>query len=748
MITMYDNLLTYSRHTLLICLLALFPLVSYAGPAIPGMFPLVQPDGTTFYARLVGDEYMSVLMDDSGHAVAQNDNGYYCYAFYDNEGNRHCSDVIVGAMTSARAMMTRQTINEVEAAIAKSAIIPFDILKAKGQQRRSEVSAIRMSKAHGPDRLAAAGLRTDNSQQLPSKRSCIILLVEFSDVKMTYLRHNFVSMINDKGYSYNGATGSVSDYFAEQFRGSMDFEFEVGPLVTLSGKLKDYGAHVGTENDKNPAGLVAEACKKAAEAGVDFSKFDNDGDGEVDNVFVFVAGKDEAEGGGEDCIWSHQWYVYNGAGISLFLGGKRINNYAISTELGRNSNGTFTFTTIGTFCHEYTHVLGQMDMYDTDYEGSGGESNCLWGTTSLMDHGNYNNYGKTPPNFNAIDLDMLGCGQPETLVPGTYTLEPVEQNGRYLRYDTPNQGEYFLIECRSNNRWDKYIGGAGLCVYHIDKSSNDAGYSDANSRNITARQRWYSNEINCRPDYQCADMIEALTSAGTAAQAFFPYRDINALTPETSPAFVFKDGTPSPLALTNITRIGDQVKFTVTYVKDIEVPKVVNVKSQVYQTEAIISWESDVADYTGKAYVSWGQSDASLQEVVVDSWEDNKFGIRLEGLEPRKAYKVRIQFGVGGIYSSEVHADFTTKSRYDGYPYIRLDSDGRNADGTFVKGAKLPLVVYNKKEGDTVEWYFSGKAIIPDNSGFYRLSRGGNLRAVITSPGGKKEIIEKMIVVD
>lgn len=698
-----------------------------AVPARKGVFTLSQPDGTTIRALLKGDEFASVLTDESGHAIAKNENGWYCYAWYSSDGAKHCGDVIVGGA-------------DIDGTKSRSLQIPYGSIRERGLEKRRAVSRLRSASLRALTKSSPASAE-------PVKKNCIILLANFSDVKMRYGRDYFQQLINGKSYSYNGASGSVSEYFADQFHGQYEFNFEVGPLVTLSGSQKDYGAHSGDDNDKDPAGLVREACQKAAEQGVDFSRFDDDGDGEVDNVFVFVAGKDEAEGGGDDCIWSHQWYLFDGAGISLVLNGKRINNYAISTELGINSIGNFVFTSIGTFCHEYTHVLGQLDMYDTDYEGSGGEADCLWGTTSLMDGGSYNNSGNTPPNFDAIDLDIIGVGNPETLSPGEYTLEPVNENGRYLKYESSVPGEYYLIECRGNSGWDKYIGARGLAIYHIDMSKRDAGYSDSESRDLTAEERWYANEVNCRPDYQCADIIEALSSAGAVSQVFFPYRDIDAFTSKTDPAFVFRDGTESPLAITRIRIDGDNVKFSVTNTNEIVIPKVVSMDSEIFQNEAILSWEADDPEYAGKAYVDWGGSDDVLTQVEVEPWDEVKYGIRLEGLSPRTAYKVKVRFGAGGVYGSEEQMNFTTKSRYSGYPFIWIDEAGRNDDGSFQSGAAIPLVVYNRDQDSETRWYFDGKEITPDGSGFYHLTRSGTMRAVTTSSDGSIDIIEKKITI-
>ena len=45
----------------------------------------------------------------------------------------------------------------------------------------------------------------------------------------------------------------------------------------------------------------------AAQNGVDFSIYDTDNNGYVDNVFVYYAGYNEAEHGPDNTVWSHRW---------------------------------------------------------------------------------------------------------------------------------------------------------------------------------------------------------------------------------------------------------------------------------------------------------------------------------------------------------------------------------------------------------------------------------------------------------
>lgn len=688
--------------------------MSLGSPAWKGVVTLTQPDGTVIEGRLWGDEFMHVMTDLQGNALVQNGDGFWCYAGFSGDGQIYSSGIIAG-----------------KASVAPSSRIPYEILGRIASERR--VAALRNT------------LTLSNKRALASEdgavphRHCLILLAEFSDVKMTHPVEHFEALIN-KGEN------CAKRYFEDQFLGECEFTFDIAPIVTLSNPLKYYGKNKNG-SDERPHEAVAEACRLAHEKGIDFSAYDDDGDGIVDNVFVFVAGKDEADGGGDDCIWSHAWHLKS-AGIDLVLDGKRIDHYAVSSELSRRTSGKFQFRTIGTFCHEYSHILGLDDMYDTDLEGSGGKSEALWKTTALMDGGNYNNEGRTPPYYNAIDRDMLGIGKPEELKEGKYKLEPVNVNGRFLKFAGQNPDEYYLIECRANNGWDVYCGGKGLAIYHIDKSSNSTGYSPVYERVATAAERWSSNEVNCRPTMQCADMMEAYDKAVDASQVFFPYARNNSFTPHSVPAFKFRDGSFSHLAITDILQMGDEVAFNVVRSQDARPSIVVSSSKDVYQNMAIIQWKTDHSDNKSPAVVSWGQSGKALKEEAVFEYEPCCFALRLEGLKPATAYTVKIHYAENEIRGKETTVNFTTRSVYnDGAPFIWFNADQRNDDGTFKENGLVPLSVCNVNNVQDIQWYMDGRRIAAGKNGYYELSRSCVITAVVTYVDGATDVIEKNVTI-
>ena len=71
---------------------------------------LTQPDGSSFTAVFKGDEFIRIKTTTDGHAIMQNEEGWWCYATYDNGGNRICTDIKVGDTTSGNIPSESQEI--------------------------------------------------------------------------------------------------------------------------------------------------------------------------------------------------------------------------------------------------------------------------------------------------------------------------------------------------------------------------------------------------------------------------------------------------------------------------------------------------------------------------------------------------------------------------------------------------------------------------------------------------------------
>ena len=736
---------------LALCCAAVSPAGLNAGPARRGTVKFVQPDGSTFDGYVRGDEFCHFKTTLSGQVIAQDGEGWWCYASTASDGTVEISGTRVNSAAPSVLSLDGASAGQFPGTSARRAV--FD--------RRLEERRISMRRFLG----TGDGTAT-KAAALPKQKHGIVILAEFSDEPFTYKRSNFVNMLTQDGYSYGGATGSALDYFNAQFGGSVEFSFDVSEIVTLPREKAYYGGNDKSGADKNPEQMVIDACKGAAELGVDFSKYDDDNDGYVDNVFIFFSGGDEADGAGDDCIWSHAYYIESGtAKKTLRLNGKRIDSYACTAELtpeiveyggGYAATGKYVLAGIGTFCHEYSHTFGLPDLYDTDYEGSGGQAEALWYSIGLMDGGNANNGGNTPPNYNAIDREFLGIGQELSLSEGTATLEPVNRAGQYFRVDTDTEGEYFLIECRSENEtWDGWIGGSGMLIYHIDKSASRAGMSESYGMVLTAAERYEYNEVNCRPDRQCADLIEADPAvvkqayrqgefSPTDAQTrkvFFPCGSYNTIGP--SSGLTAWDGNSCGVQIYGIRANADgSVSFSTGLPKEMSA----SVEKSVFQDVAILDiWTANVE---GDITVKYGVSGKTLSsEVSVQTAGQDRYMVKLTGLTPKTAYKAEIYASAEGSQVKIGSVSFTTKTADGIYPAISVAAAGRNEDGSFSKGTELPLVVNNAADAKDTEWLIDGKKIEKGKDIFLTVEKTGVLKAVLTYSDGRQRCIYKKIVV-
>ena len=711
------------RRILLLTALLLLSLCAAASPARRNRIVLRQPDGTEVHAILQGDEFHKLLTTEDGCAIAQGEDGYYHYIYYTPEGRRVQTSWHAGDRATPPSVM------------AESRVIPHDAMARLAARRKNQTEQLRRRS------LSVRAPRT----QFPAERHILVILAQFSDLKFRYGRDDFSQRLNTE----------AKQYFEDQFSSvGTQFSFEVSSIVTLPNRYAYYGKNDSEGNDTNPHLMIRDACQ-LADAEVDFSLYDADGDGVLDNVFVVYAGADEAEGAGDDHIWSHQWYLRDGAGMTLTLDGVLINAYATTSELMYTSRGSTTLTGIGTFCHEYSHTFGLPDVYDTDYEGSGGLSEGFWGSLSLMDGGNRNGGSMTPPYYTAFERWLLGLLEPKPLTEGEHRLTPVHRQDDCLVLETDMAGEYYLFECRAQENWDSYIGGAGLLVYHIDRSENTAGEK-------TAAARWTDNTLNCAPMHPCVDIVEAdpavalrfatARAEGTlrdlVPRVFFPQEERVAFTPNTQPAFVFWSGTGSSLSLSGIHLDGDDIVFTVSGSETQRIPKVSAISGDVFQDAAIISWTSDIEEYYGSSWLIWGAAGKIQEELEVRPWSPGHYAVTLEGLESKKAYTAKACFKSGGSPVNAKSFNFTTKSTNTGSrPFIVLPTDGRNDDGSFTAGAKLPLHIYNLPAGMSVSWRFDEEDVTPGTDGYFTPGRSGTLKAILTAQDGSEDILLKQITV-
>lgn len=287
----------------------------------------------------------------------------------------------------------------------------------------------------------------------------LVILCEFPERKFqeSSTREYFDSKINRLGYEGDETFGSVADFFAEQSMGLFMPVFDVVGPVTMPHPASYY-----VNGQMDLSNFFRDLCTLAdSECDVDFSRYDIDEDGFVDFVFGIFAGYSQAQSLNADDIWPAMQYLENY--VFDIFDDKYLNVAACASEL-RDADGVEK-DGIGTICHEFSHILGLPDIYDTrNGDGYG------MGHFDIMDVGTYNGGGKIPSGYTAMDRYTLGWLDPiELSGTGTDFELPslVETNKAVFIVNPQNNAEYYTLENRQPDGFDSGLPGHGMVVSHV-----------------------------------------------------------------------------------------------------------------------------------------------------------------------------------------------------------------------------------------------------------------------------------------
>jgi immune inhibitor A len=434
-----------------------------AVPAAPVMHRLSQEDGTTFPARLWGDEWLHGWETADGYSIVRDKSQKnWMYAVTDRNGELIPSGKVV----------TR----DLPPGNLRKHLRPTGQALSRSHKRRQ--SPARVSGTTGGTAFTAGITPPSGTANLP------VLLINFSNTTTTYTPSSFNTLLFGTGNK------SMKDYYEEVSYGA--FSVSAGPSgvagwFTASQRHNYYGRNL-LGFDVHPAQLVIEAVAAADAAGFDFAPYDMDGDCYVDVVAVVHQGSGEEASGVATDIWSHRWDLNSAAASgdgtgeyttndTAACGNIKVNDYIIQPEtlLGGQQ-------TMGVFAHEYGHSFGLPDLYDTD-----GTSEGL-GNWGLMAAGSWNAVsrpGDTPAHFSAWSKFFLGWITPTDVV-GTLPSEPIEPASlaadvyRFGSGSPSTGGEYFLVENRQRTvgSFDEGLPGNGLAIWHIDESKATTNNTD------------------------------------------------------------------------------------------------------------------------------------------------------------------------------------------------------------------------------------------------------------------------------
>ena len=310
-----------------------------------------------------------------------------------------------------------------------------------------------------------------------------------------------------------------------------------------------------------------------ADADIDFSGFDSDGpdgipnsgddDGVVDAVFIvtgpaprgFLLGGATGVGTlGLETHFSTDDLAVDGQPILIVSG------------QGTIQRGTRYSETVGSMCHEYGHVLGLPDLYNTAYllqrDAPPEEDSAGIGVWGLMGSGALGwNEGDGPNSFCAWSRMQLGWSRAVEVrrEEQEVRLADVGQGGAVYKLPLTDR-EYFLLENRRRDGYyDRNIPAEGLLIWHVEHLPDTEGRVSAVQVDLRCADGLWLDAgypLGVQPDprggednldYWAHDAEYARRHAGNWGDATDPFdgHRFTMFTPDTNPASCSSDGSRS-----------------------------------------------------------------------------------------------------------------------------------------------------------------------------------------------------------
>lgn len=385
----------------------------------------------------------------------------------------------------------------------------------------------------------------------------LTLLGNYANSTNKYSAGNFQTKLFDGP----NPTGTITQYYKEISYNQLHFTGNVKGWFSVPGTMASY---VGSNNGMGSSGgprFVYELIV-ASDSAVNFANYiqyyDANNTPHIGFVAAVHSGADAAAGANN--IWSHRWSFRAWSGSAYTtndtdpVSGKKViidGDYAIQPEMKGASNSGGALIDIGVFAHEFGHIFGLPDLYDTDNTSEGIGNWCL------MAGGAYGGNGQSaqsPSHMSAWCKQALGWVVPKVIdsLQMNFSISPSETSPDVLKvwkHGAENSKEYFLIENRQLVSFDQYLPQDGVLIYHVDD-------------NIGSN----TNENHYKVDVEQADGRRDLNRKNNRGDAGDPFPGSTSnihWTSNTNPNSNSYTAGPTYIIVKNITKSGDKYVFTI-----------------------------------------------------------------------------------------------------------------------------------------------------------------------------------------
>ena len=681
----------FGKSLLAIALAACSMQVAEAMPAYPYPVKVRQADGTVLTILQRGDEHGHWMLTTDGKPIV----------FNVATGNYEYAKLQKGTLLASGIKAAEAGQRTVEAKDFLQSQDTEGILQLCRQNRAARLATAVNARRHAVQK-AGTDVQSHRLTDYPVRGQVrsLVILVQFADTKFSTTGSDaaqfYNDMLNKPGFTYsNGANGSVRDFYLDSSDGAFQPTFDVVGPVTLPENCFYYGTNQGS--DDNPARLeqfVREACN-LADPLVNFADYDNDGDGYVDNIYFYYAGYGAADSGESRTIWPHASSyreMATQAGLTattLKLDNVNIGHYSCSNEIN-GTKATPQPAGIGTFVHEFGHVLGLADHYDVYY----GTATFGPGKFDTMATGSYNNSGNTPPTFSAYERACLGWTDLQELKAGTDTLSVLpdlkDSNKAYrVSVDGTKGNEFFVLENRQQKGWDACLPGHGMLLWHIDYD----------------KDAWDADEVNITGSHQRVDIVEADGKRTDATVSGDPFPGTSGVTKWQLTSWADE----KVLALDDIEEKDGDIRLMLGGL-DLKLATPQIDFQTVADSSVVLSWDAIAAakEYLLNVY-QMADGGKKLLPAYTDKTYSDTAQVEVTGLSPETEYEFTLQVQRGS-YSSDVYAEKvkTTAVPFSKYYVTDLHADkvednGFTASWTGMDAADDYVVTLSKLVYDAAE---------------------------------------------
>lgn len=364
----------------------------------------------------------------------------------------------------------------------------------------------------------------------------LVIPLEMTDFPFSETQHgpNFLTALNNifngDGKNDTGYWESVSSYYRKSSMGKLNFNFEIAPIFA-SGKTTQ------EVNDLNKTGnasyytscdMVESAIANYKKINGDAStkKFDNDGDGYIDGLWVVYSAPDYAHSStiqaysNKDIFWA---FCTDKQTNEPSLESPTLHSFGWASQDFMNEGAVAPKVDAHTFIHETGHLLSLTDYYSYDIS-SPSSSGCEGGLAMMdLNIGDQDSFSKM----------ALGWADPYVVTEDcVVTINPNESSGdcvlladnwngtvfdEYMLFDlqTPT-GLNALDATASYSSRPLYFDEPGIRAYHVDARIGELKYiyagekSDANSDGV-----YWVYEDSATDYYLNDEQVKGLVVAGS-----------------------------------------------------------------------------------------------------------------------------------------------------------------------------------------------------------------------------------------